>query len=209
MTYHLYIIGEDELYPYINSYVGVTNNMDGRWKNHLVSKHLVGKTIRERGWSRDNMRSIFSGSAKECFAFENALRPNPSMGLNIACGGYGGHTSYTPERNKKISEKLKGRKNTWVTPEAFKDRDFSREKNPNAKHWELTDPGGNTISIVGTLTKFCNENDLLESCLRRHTGVFVPEPQFSGYGGFRAKNDDSLRRRLNTTQWRLQLLSST
>lgn len=209
MEYYVYAIDEDIDPSFVNAYIGVTNNLSKRWRSHSKSNYRIGNTIRKRSWDQSKMRIVFTGSAEECFAKEAELRPHPNMGLNIACGGLGGHTSYTAERNEKISLANKGRKNTWVTKDTFKDRDFNSSKNPNAKHWLLTGPNSEIFELKGNLSSFCEEHDLLESCLRRHTDEFVPEPQFSGYGGFRAKNENSLRRRLNTTGWRLQLLSST
>lgn len=207
MDYHVYVIGPASDTTFEHSYVGVTNDLNRRWKSHAKSPYKIGQTIRENGWDQSIMRVIFTGSDEECFLLEEQLRPEPNMGLNTASGGHGGFTSYTAERNKKISMANKGRKNTWITTGTFKDRDYSSEKNPNAKRWLLTSSSGEEYELRGNLTRFCKEKDLLETCLRRHTGTVVPAPNFSGYGGFRAKNETSLRRRLNTTGWRLQLLS--
>lgn len=203
MDHHVYTIGELEEAPYINSYVGVTNNPNQRWKSHLKSPYRIGHTIRKRGWSSDQMRIIFSGTREDCFKLEKSLRSEPGIGLNEAVGGYGGYTKYTAERNAKASAALKGRKNTWIHKGTFANRDYYTNKNPNAKMWILTAPNGVVTHLHGNLSSFLKENDLAYSVLMRNQGQEVPAPNMSGYGGYRAKSETSLRQRLNTTGWKL------
>lgn len=198
MESHVYVIGEDLDPPYENSYVGVSNDLPRRWYTHSTSTFRVGNTIRKRGWTffRD-MRSIFTGTPEECFAMEAKLRPSPRMGLNEACGGHGGHTSYTPERNKKISDANKGKPKDYI----------AGSRNHKAKQWVITSPLGVVTKLHGNLATFVKENDLIYGALMRNQGQPVPAPNTSGYGGYRAKSETSLRQRLNTTGWKLECKS--
>jgi predicted GIY-YIG superfamily endonuclease len=205
MSYVVYVIGlqENLTPPYHNCYVGVTNDMDRRWKYHYNSKYSVGTYIRSHNLSRDNMISIFSGTEEECFDKEYELRPYQYIGLNEAAGGHGGSTTYTKERNEKISAALTGRKITWADKIVASRGSYKGSKNPSAKGWELLDPEGRKHEIYGNLQEFCDQNDLLLSSLTYYKGKRVPPIQSGGYGGYRAKNEESKRKRENTAGWLL------
>lgn len=194
-THHVYVIGETlEDPPYLHSYVGVSKELPARWGRHIKDDFYVGRSIRKHGWTIDNMRIIFSGSADECYALEKSLRPKSGIGLNESAGGRGGHNVSTIDRNTKISLSTKGKPKPSV----------KGSKNAKAKKWNLRAPDGTRHSLHGSFSTFCDEHDLLYPALIRHRGTVVPEPNFSGYGGFRSKNENSLRRRLNTTGWILE-----
>ncbi|MDR3503009.1 MAG: NUMOD3 domain-containing DNA-binding protein [Legionella sp.] len=114
-TYNVYLIGwEDDLPPYyLNSYVGVTNNIIARWKRHTKSKYTVGQYIRKMNFSFEkNMKVIFTGSFDECFSLEKKLRPMKNLGLNEAIGGEGGCLqSYSDDKRKAARERVLGSKN--------------------------------------------------------------------------------------------------
>jgi hypothetical protein len=210
MQYFVYAIGKsDDLFsPYNNCYIGVTNKLQSRWNNHKKSKYTVGKRIRENSWSfENNMMVIFSGSDIECFNMESNMRPLPGMGLNEAAGGCGGYTSYTLERNIKISEKLKGRSTKeWASKSSEtkrKNKSAAGSRNNKAKSWIIEDPDGKIFEVSGTLKQFCIENNLLVTCLRYYLGQVVPSPSIGVPGGFRNKNQSSTALRYNTTGWRL------
>lgn len=209
MQYFLYAIGNEEnlIYPYDNCYIGVTNVLERRWKEHTKRNSIVGNYIRQYNLQFEkNMIVIQMGSDIECFAKEYQLRPFPMMGLNESAGGNGGYTSYSEKRNKTISEKLKNRKITWsnkVSNTRIQKCIAKGDKNPRAKSWELTSPDGNVIICKGNLQEICNENNLLVSCLKRYIGSVVPDIASNGYGGYRAKNDISRERRINSIGWKL------
>ena len=206
--YVVYLIGES----FATGYVGVTRNKRRRWKYHTFSKYLVGDYIRQNklSFSENVMKTLFEGTAEECFVIERNLRPYPYMGLNIAPGGYGGLRDYTPERNRKISDALKGRKNSWGSKISKAKKELGStagEKNPRAKKWKFTSPDGVEHVIIGNKQKFCDERGLLASCLVYHLGSSVPPiGESCGKGGYRAKSEKSLQRRCNSVGWTLQTL---
>lgn len=197
---------EDLVKPYDSCYIGVTNNLLARFNSHKKSKYTIGRYIRKYNLTFENMIVIFSGSEKECFERENKYRPLPLMGLNEASGGHGGYTSYTLERNRKISSSLEGRDITWndkISATKKKLKQSVGEKNGNASTWKAYSPNGNEYIIHGTLDLFCKEHNLLSRTFRYYIDNVVPPPSFNGYGGFRAKNDKQKILRLNTTGWKL------
>lgn len=215
--YIVYVIGlpDDVHPPYNNCYIGVTSDKNKRWNMHKKSGYTVGRFIRHFDLSIDqHMHTIYEGNRDECFAIEQSLRPRPFMGLNEAIGGRGGDTgihvsppkwSYTPERAKKISDALKGRKKTKEHVRKVVDnRDFGGAKNPAAKRWVLTSPDGIEYHIHGNLREMCLSLNLLESSLRYYKGSVVPPAKMKdSVGGYRAKNTTSLERRMNTEGWML------
>jgi hypothetical protein len=207
--YYVYAIGfkNDLIYPYKNCYVGVTKDLKERWKSHTKSKYTVGNFIRTYDLSiEDNMIVLYEGSSEECFDIEEKYRPLPFMGLNEASGGCGGYTSYSQERNVKISKANKGRIKTSEEIEKMsksKKGQHSGAKNPMSKKWMIKDPYENVYIIEGTLATFCNDNNILESCLRQYKNKIVPKPNYNGYGGYRIKNSTSKNLRENTIGWSL------
>lgn len=207
--YYVYAIGlkNDLIYPYKNCYIGVTNNLKSRWNNHTKSKYTVGNFIRTYQLSiENNMIVLYEGSSEDCFDIEEKYRPLPFMGLNEAIGGCGGYTSYSQQRNEKISKANKGRKKTFEEIEKIsksKKGQHAGAKNPMSKKWLIKNPYGNEYIIEGTLAKFCNDNNILETCLRQYKNKVVPKPNYNGYGGYRIKNNTSKVLRENTTGWSL------
>lgn len=206
--YVVYLIGESV----DTGYVGVTCNKIRRWTYHAFSKYPVGEYIRKNDlkFSENSMQTLYEGTAEQCFQLEIKLRPDPLMGLNVAPGGQGGLRVYTKERNAKISNALKGRKHTWgqkVSATKKLRGSAIGEKNPRAKQWKFISPFGEEFIVCGNKQKFCDERQLLASCLVYHLGNAVPPiSQSSKRGGFRAKNKNSLHRRLNSVGWILESL---
>lgn len=209
MQYFVYIIGNNihEQSPYSTCYVGVTNNLDRRWKYHQKSNYRVGVTIREHHLTYyKNMKVILIGTEGECYELEQQLRPKPYIGLNEAVGGEGGHTKYTPERNKKISNALKGRPMIWggkVSTTRILLGLSKGANNPRAKNWMLVSPTGDKYVCSGRVQDMCKELGLLWSTLNHHKNNIVPPITEGGYGGFRKKSDDQFTRRQNSTGWAL------
>ena len=67
----------------------------------------------------------------------------------------------------------------------------------------MIDPQGSSHVFFGRFNDFCEENDLLTSALKRYKGQKVPPINTNGFGGYRAKNEVSKRRRINTIGWTL------
>lgn len=207
--YCVYAIGQQEDLSsnnYSSCYVGVTNNPVRRWKAHQKSKYTVGKYIRSELLTfENNFKIIYEGSEDSCYEMEESLRPIPRMGLNEAVGGLGGYTIYDEQRNQKISKALKGRSKTSEHVRKVVDSrgSYGGEKNPNSKQWVLVSPSGTEHRITGTLQKFCEDNNLLRSCLMRYRGKKVPQINTNSYGGYRPKNARSLLLRENSVGWTL------
>ena len=184
-------------------YIGVALDPAVRWKQHYTGGRL-SELLKENNWSYEtNMKIIFEGTVEECFAKELELRPFPNMGLNIASGGHGGYTSYTKDRNKKISNALNGRSMTWgnkVSETKKQQGTHAGSKNVKAKIWILLDPNGKEYRLHGNLFTFCEEHNLSHNALRNNIGNKVGEisPKFRDYG-----NPKIRERRLNTMGWTL------
>jgi hypothetical protein len=207
--YFVYLIGE----CIDTGYIGVTCNKLQRWKAHLRSTYPVGEYIRNNNleFSDDTMKTLYEGTSQDCFHVEVSLRPTDYMGLNVASGGQGGYTTYSPERNRKISQALKGQKVTWGDKVSQTKKQLGiaiGDKNPKAKKWKFTAPSGEQHIVVGSKQQFCDNHSLLASCLVYHLGTFVPPiSKTSGRGGFRSKNKNSLHRRLNSVGWMLETIN--
>ena len=209
--YYVYVIGLEGSFiePYRNCYVGVTNNLERRWKGHCRSTYTVGEFIREHYLSMEtNMVVIFSGNEQECYDLEIKLRPFVYMGLNEAVGGKGGYTcGYdNKERNLKISEAHKGKVVSSETKSKLSktliDSGVRKgKKNGRAKKWELISPSGEKYSVHGDLAQVCEEHKLLSSALTYYRNRCVPDINSNGFGGYRAKSKDSLEKRINTIGW--------
>lgn len=197
--------------PFDRCYVGVTNNPERRWAAHVRNDYLVGRTIRKHSLTyEDNFQIVMEGSEKECFFTESKLRPEPGMGLNIATGGHGGDTGVYADvkRNQKISKALKGRPCTWMDKVVESRGSYAGSKNPAAANWVITDPDGNMYNVCGSFQSFCDEHNLLASSLRYHKGAAVP-PLEKKCGGYRAKNETSREKRINTIGWKCEKCSDT
>jgi hypothetical protein len=210
--YYVYAIGLEYMLlpPYNNCYIGVTNDVNLRWKRHEVSKYTVGQFIRSSNLEQSrHMVIIFEGSANQCFDEEARYRPYPMMGLNEASGGRGGHSSYNVERNEKISRAMRGKTKSKdhvekISKTIIESGSRKGKKNGMAKKWVLTSPDGIVYNIHGSLTETCKNLNLLESALRYSKGALVPEPSVNGHGGYRAKTKESFEMRTNTTGWCLK-----
>lgn len=207
MDYYLYAIGfENDLInkEYDNCYIGVTNNPKKRFENHSKSGYTVCQHIQLYEWTYEkNMLILYNGNEQECFLLEEKYRPLPLMGLNEATGGKGGYTSYSKQRNEKVSKALKGRNIFWneKISKTRKEKGISSgTKNPMAKKWKFIDPFGNEYIVDGNYHQFCEEHNLSHAALRRILGNQLGEisPKFRDHG-----NQSSRDRRINSTGWTL------
>lgn len=210
MQYIVYAIGkyEDLKEPYDGCYIGVTHRPEKRWKEHARSKRKVGQYIRENILTYEqNMIILFHGSCEECYCYELTLRPVADMGLNEAIGGLGGYKiPHTEETKQKISKAHKGRKTPWIHKTIANRKTYEGSENPHAKKWLLTSPDGMMYNVTGNLSKFCEEHQILLSCIRYYEGQNVPPTTNNKYGGYRAKNEKSRKLRENSTGWKLDIM---
>ena len=143
---------------------------------------------------------------------EKELIRELSPEYNIAKGGDGGYTSYNKDRNEKISNSLRGRDvSKWIektTKKNILSGHYNRKNNPNSKKWQMTDPNGNTYILEGNLETFCDENSLIVSSLKYYIGCKVPEITTNKFGGYRKKNENSHKLRLNTVGWKLNKIDN-
>jgi len=178
-------------YDINDGYVGVTRNLEYRLKRHSKTKT----------WKYD--RVLFRGPEPECYVLENKLRPEPYMGWNVAIGGQGGYSSYTEERNKRISMANKGVKKSAEHIEKMrKTLSDGRRKtsgNGRAKSWVLTNPDGDDILINGELQKVCKDLGILWATLWYNKGEVIGEVSPK----FREKYPGHRQLRENTIGWKL------
>jgi hypothetical protein len=201
-----------------NGYIGVTNNLKRRWNSHIKSQYKIGLHIRQNFWSfGENMKVVFSGTEKECYELEITLRPSPNIGLNESAGGSGGdkYVSLTEEkkkqRNKKISEKLKGRDVTWgkkISKTRITNKIAAAANNGRAKKWKLISPNNDEFLIHGNLEKFCLNNNLSKGVLLRNKNKRVTQLSKGVHGGYRPLCSEHETRRHNTSNWMLVLLEN-
>lgn len=108
--------------PMTDGYVGITRNLERRLNQHKKSKKFP---------ENFSSKVLFNGTPDECNLMENLLRPKWNIGWNSAPGGnFGfikggeplpdnvkkklserGKASWTQERRKRHSDKLKGNQN--------------------------------------------------------------------------------------------------
>lgn len=87
----------------LDGYIGVTNNVKRRWKEHILKKHCVhfGNAITKY---QDDLvwEIIFIGPKEGCYQLEEYFRPTPGIGWNIAQGG-----NCSNNVNRKLSDETK------------------------------------------------------------------------------------------------------
>lgn len=93
-------------------YVGVSNYVDKRFKEHKCSS--TNKNLIENLSSDDIViDTVFIGNIEECYNYEISLRPKWNIGWNVAPGGKGGlfkdRQPKSTEHRKNISIALKGK----------------------------------------------------------------------------------------------------
>lgn len=103
-------------------YIGVTNNLSRRIKEHSRNKSAIGASLRKHGIAFHSVRAIAILSAEDAYILEqkavaayNTISPN---GLNLAVGGEG-ILRHTPESKRKMSEAKAGKKPENGTVERF------------------------------------------------------------------------------------------
>jgi len=215
LTFYVYHISDS---PDVeDGYIGVTKNPKRRWCEHIKSKYTIGVYIRKHSWTyENNFTIIFTGTYKECYDMELKLRPISMLGLNESSGGSGGdtYTGLSIERkllrNKAISKSHTGRIRTLehslnISLAKKSCGNLIGSKNINAKMWKLICPKGTETIIHGMLQQYCDEHNLLITCLRYYINDTVPDIVKNTMGGYRKKSEHSFMLRQNTTGWKLML----
>jgi predicted GIY-YIG superfamily endonuclease len=146
------------------------------WKRFREHRYRDSKDfIAENSLTFQNMIVIAEGSEYECYEIERQMRPKPNMGRNVSPGGRG----------------------------TLRWRDTTGANNVKAKTWIITDPCGEQYNVTGQYDKFCKDHNILSGTLRRSNGPVPPLER--KFGGFRAKNEDQLEQRINTTGWSFKI----
>lgn len=88
----------DQLDPFLTGYVGVSNNVEKRWRRHQLhaevrpakrNSYPLYRAFRDVGIERFLIDVLFTGLDKEsAHNLEYALRPAPGIGYNLDVGGF-------------------------------------------------------------------------------------------------------------------------
>jgi len=109
---------------------------------HLEANSKVGRTIRELNLNyKENAVIIFSGTKRECYVVEAALRPKKNCGWNVAEGGETNSFSRAIAANPE----KKSRKELRQARVAEVDWKIS---------YDITAPRGKKYSVEGFVAKF-------------------------------------------------------
>ena len=156
--YNVYVIGpaQDE-FPYYESYVGVTSNLKSRWNQHLRRDSLIGNHIRLNNLNCSCMRSIYTGTQKECFSLERKLRPIPFIGLNEAAGGRGGWSHVNNSGRIKTEAHISNELQSKI-------RNGTLGNNNPTKTWETRKRNGNVSNTPEQIMK-ANETNRIKRAL--------------------------------------------
>lgn len=199
-------------------YIGVHKSINEEFDGYYGSGHLIKRALKKYGKDCFKRNDLFVyKNPKEAFKEEKRLleqwRDHPDC-YNIAKGGYGGYTEYSPERGDKISKALTGLKRTPETCENLRQSKmgvYDEDKNPRARTWVITNPKGAEFKIKGNLHSFCKTHNLIFSCLYNNQGISVPPTGCSKSGGhydkfgmFRERYPGHRTKRENTTGWKLE-----
>jgi hypothetical protein len=106
---------------FTQGYIGVSNNVKKRWKDHKnkPSNEHLKHAINKYGWDSLIKKIILIAEDAYCLAMETKLRSNEKIGWNVAAGGgkppvnkYNLNKHLSQETKDKISKSKKGFKHT-------------------------------------------------------------------------------------------------
>lgn len=110
-----------------NGYVGVVNKNKGvykRFREHINSSRIMSHYIKENSVVFESVKIIFEGNLKECYQYEEKLRPTQNIGWNLAKGGGGPYYSEINDLNEYRSfiqsERMKNENLKMQQAETFK-----------------------------------------------------------------------------------------
>lgn len=142
--WYVYHISKDSETNLAEGYIGVTQNIEDRWKGHIKNQYKIGRAIRKYDLTIDNLKIINQfDNSDSAYDLEKQLRPGYNLGWNILPGGHGfsdGHVqdaymrakmsasakrrkvaAQSSEHYKKIAEQQRGIKREIITcPFCFK-----------------------------------------------------------------------------------------
>jgi len=99
MTYVYWIYNESCLTIENDGYVGVTRDVDRRFKAHQHKNDNIPNDVK--------IKVVYEGTRKECFEYELLLRPTVKIGWNLAIGGSHGWKigfSHSEKTKKKMED---------------------------------------------------------------------------------------------------------
>ena len=141
---HIYWIKlEDHKDMTEEGYIGVSANIDRRFKDHLREMKNGGHTnpilnnvFEKYGEDKIKMQLVLEGEEDYCYLMEQKLRPEKDIGWNIAIGG--SKPPVSESRGPDYVSPLKGRKLPPFTAEhANLSKALKGKNNPRAKKIEV------------------------------------------------------------------------
>lgn len=121
MTCLYWIYNDECLDPKVDGYIGITENVETRFKQHLSRNSRIPKNVQ--------YKILYEGSREECFNLESVYRPSKGIGWNSAAGGkHGWKTGF--EHSEETKLKLK---EAWTEQRKQKASVFKAEENRKLK----------------------------------------------------------------------------
>ncbi len=153
--YKVYHIPHPENLNNINEgYVGVSVNTKERFKQHMISKYIVGNGIRKYKLTYDDIKILEVFVNKEdAYEYEKMLRPQGYIGWNINSGGDGGWGSVNDAPN--YINPMSGKKHTDESKQKIKNNhtDMSGEKNPFFGETHIDETKFEMSNMKNTITR--------------------------------------------------------
>ena len=117
-------------------YIGVVKKDKGvlkRFMEHKSSNKMkLGQAIKKYNLTFEDVDMILETNIKDCYEYENKLRPKQNMGWNIATGGGGPYYSSIPDlsihRSKLQIERMKDKELKKCQGESFKRNYYANEE---------------------------------------------------------------------------------
>lgn len=121
MTCLYWIYNDDCKDPKSDGYIGITENIEKRFKQHLSRNERIPKDAK--------YKILYEGSREECFNLESEYRPTKCIGWNSAAGGkHGWKTGF--EHSNETKAKLK---EAWTDDRKQAASIFKAEQNRKLK----------------------------------------------------------------------------
>lgn len=116
INYVYWIYDETCLDPLLSGYIGVTKNVEHRYKSHIRKQRVPNNS---------SIIILFEGSREDCFNYERTLRPHKKLGWNNAVGGsHGWRLGF--EHDVKAKDKMK---EAWTEERKKKASTLRKEQN--------------------------------------------------------------------------------